>query len=519
MFDQQTGEEHAAGQDGNSSGQHSSSPGLASISQRPAPTIDDVPLPPQRDTSTTDVEFGYDDEDGFGSQAVEAIESKETPCSFITGVAGSGKSFTVKQRLLDDPGYAVLASTTGISAVNLNATTIHSLLGFFDLDSLKDAYLSGSAQRKLRQIREDGFKNVVLDEISMFSCDMLDVLYRVFEDVNQNLPRGEEPIGLVLTGDWCQLPPIAERKHTGRGAKPPTPWAFDAKCWPKFEQNTTRLTKVWRQTDPQFLAALNYARSGNGPQTAGIFKAAGVEFNAMVDSEFDGTTLVGKNEEVDRFNQLALDRVKGRLIGLPTRRWGKQRSEWKNIPERQIVIRENAYVMLLANKYNEYRELEYANGDCGHVKGIVLSEDRTQPPAVVVELVRNGREVLVSYIVRNVESKEKLPGEGETDTIPAKDDDGSYHEKPHYRAAAKKFVSGQIQYYPIRLAWASTIHKSQGLSLDRCQIDFKSWMLGMPAMAYVALSRCRTMQGLRIVGIPEAVANKCKIDERVRRWL
>lgn len=440
----------------------------------------------------------------------------ETPCSFLTGAAGVGKSFLILSRIKEDPRYAVLSSTTGISAINLNATTIHSLLGFFDTDSLRDAYLSGAAQRKLRRILSDGFKNVVIDEISMCSHNTLDLLVRTFDDVNSNLAHGEHPIGLVVTGDACQLPAIPEGKKTGR-ARLPTPWFFDANCWPRFERNMTKLTKVWRQTDQQFLAALNYARSGNGPAAADLLAASGLRYETAVDMEFDGTTLMGKNDEVDRFNQIALDKVKGRLIGLPARRWGKQRGEWKNVPDRTI-IREGAYVMLLANKYDG-QDFLYANGDCGHVKGILPSVGNLIPPTIVIELVRNGREVGVEPIVRAVESRDKPDDMGDYATIPKKDDVGGYVAKPHYRGDAKRFVSGQLNYYPIRLAYASTIHRCQGLSLDRVQIDFRGWMLGGAAMGYTAMSRARTLQGLRLVGMKEVVAAKCKIDPRVIPWL
>lgn len=368
-------------------------------------------------------------------------------------------SYAVKKQLEDDPEFAVLCATTGISAINLNAITIHSLLGFFDTDSLRDAYLSGAAQRKLKKLVDESYKNVVIDEVSMLSKDSLDLLVRVFDDVNQNLAVTQKPIGLILTGDFMQLPPIADKRVApGSRVKAATPWAFDALSWHRFEAKTTRLTKIWRQTDQQFLDALNYARAGKGSEAAGILAASGVAFNSTVDLEFDGTTLVGKNDEVDRFNQIALDRVKGRLIGLPARRWGKQRNEWKNIPER-TVVREGAYVMLLSNRYNEFRELEYANGDCGHVKGIQPSQIPGEPPTIMVELVRNNKLVYVSSIVRNVESKDKPDDmSGEVD-IPSKDDLGKWIGKQHYRGAAKKYVAGQVEYFPIRLAYATTVHK------------------------------------------------------------
>lgn len=449
--------------------------------------------------------------------------SDETRCEFITGVAGSGKSYTIKQRLEADPAYAVLAASTGIAAINLNATTIHSLLGFFDTDSLRDAYLKGAAQRKLRQLVDDGFKNVVLDEISMIGKDTLDLIVRVFDDVNTNLGQGQKPIGMVASGDFMQLPPIADKPpgqygRAPRGQKVPPPWAFEGKTWHRFELNTMRLTKIWRQSDERFLAALNYARSGQGQQVAAILASAGVQFHTSVDMDFDGTTLVGKNDEVDRFNQIALDRVQGYDITLPARRWGIQRTEWKNIPDK-TALKKGAYVMILSNKYDG-GSLIYANGDCGHVVGVQPSDVPGVPPSLIVELVRTGSNVCVDPIVRGVEQSDKPADLTVEISLKASDPAcGQWLPKGHFRGDKKTYVSGQVQYWPVRLAYATTVHKCQGLSLDRVQIDCRSWMMANPAMLYVALSRCRTLEGLRIVGQPEVLAAKCNIDEKVRRWL
>ena len=83
----------------------------------------------------------------------------------------------------------------------------------------------------------------------------------------------------------------------------------------------------------------------------------------------------------------------------------------------------------------------------------------------------------------------------------------------------RRFVEGQCELWPVRLAYASTVHKSQGLSLDRCQIDIRDHFFGQPAMLYVALSRCRTMERLRVVGQRERFVRQCAVDERVRPWL
>lgn len=470
------------------------------------------------------VHFSYDDDslqDGEGKSA--EAEDRETPCSFITGPAGSGKTTLLRTRLEEDGNYAVLAATTGIAAVNLNATTIHSLLGFFDTASLKDAYLKGQAQRKLRQIIADGYKNVVVDEVSMLPKETLNLLVQVFDDVNANLPENRDPIGLILTGDFAQLPsipdkPIGETYATGGKRKPaiPIPWAFESPTWPRFVKNMTKLTKIWRQSDQRFLDILNAARNGDGVAAVNGLLRAGVKFENNIDTRFDGTTLVGKNDEVDRYNAMALHEVQGRTIGLPSRRWGKLRSEWKNIPE-QTVVKENAYVMILANRYAAPGLLEYANGDCGHVKGFDVKPGC--PPVVLVELVRNGQIVAVESIIRGVESSNKPDDFSLQLTVEPRDDMGAYIPKEHYRGKAQRFVSGQIQYFPIRLAYASTVNKAQGLTLDRVQIDFRPWMMKKPAMGYTSLSRCKTMEGLRLVGAPPDVATKFVIDPKIKQWL
>ena len=446
-----------------------------------------------------------------------AVADTETPCYLVTGCAGTGKSYLVRGRIDEDPTYAVLSASTGISAVNLSTTTIHSLLGFFDTDSLRDAYLQGSAQRKLRKIAQEGYRNIVVDEVSMISDATLDLLVRIFDDVNANLGAGQLPIGLVLTGDFAQLPPIADKPHGGGrqrgGAR--VPWAFEAANWHRFERNITHLTKVWRQSDQKFLAALNYARSGRGQESAGLLRSSGVQFHTALDIEFDGTTIVSQNTEVDRYNQIALDRVRGRLISLPSRRWGKQRGEWKNIPDRTIV-KEGAYVMLLANRKINERDFEFVNGDCGHVRSIQPSLGPGSSPKLVVELVRNGQEVYVDSLVRGVESKDKPEG---VSCDASADSKNQYLDRPHYNSESKRYVSGQVQYWPVRLAYATTVHKSQGVSLDRCQIDMRNWMMARPAMMYVSLSRCRTLEGLRLVGMPEVMSRNCKVDSKVTRWL
>ena len=450
-----------------------------------------------------------------------------TPCAFITGRAGSGKSTLLRERCLADPQYAILAASTGIAAINLGTVTIHSMLGFYDTDSLRDAYIKGQAQRRLAKLADEGYRNVVVDECSMVGKDVLDVLVRVFDDVNlRRAERSGRAIGLILCGDMAQLPAIPDRPagwHPTPGRRAPalpTPWCMDSVFWPRFDRNTTHLTKVWRQADPRFLAALDFARSGRGRDCLQVLQSAGQRFEDGVDMQFNGTTVVGKNDEVDRVNQIRLDRERGRLIQLPSRRWaagGRLRPEWKNVPERTI-LREGAYVMILANQYAD-GQMVYANGDCGWVRGIQASADRLTPPAVMVELVRTGEVVHVSSLVRDISFGDQPTWVGSEWDEQGKDEDGKFWAKPHKRKAKGRWVVGQLEYFPLRLAYASTAHKVQGLSLDRVQVDIRTWNFKTPGMVYVAFSRARKLEGLRVVGTPALLVDRCKVDPRVVRWL
>ena len=426
------------------------------------------------------------------------------PCEFICGVAGSGKTFQCREQAAADPSWGMICATTGISAINLGTVTLNSCLRYFDTDSLRDAYLNGSLVRRLRDLRES-HRRLVIDEVSMMDGDQLSLLVRGTLEANSFLsPTHAGPLGLTLVGDFAQLPPVKAR------------WAFESDEWHRFEVATTRLTKVWRQNAGPFLDALNKCRSGDGEGSAEILSAEGLEWHTSLDIAFDGTTIVPKNDAVSRYNAEALSRVHGESFTIRSDRWGKQRGEWNQnrrtmewgIPP-TVALKVGAYVMLLANKYDEDRNLVFANGDCGHVVDY-------QSAVVHVRLVRTGEVVSVSPIVRAVGVKDKPEGWARQSGGIGH---GEYLPRPHWHPDRKMFVEGQVRYYPLRLAYASSVHKSQGLSLDRCQIDIRDRFFAAPAMEYVALSRCRTLGGLRIVGQRERYVRNCTIDERVRPWL
>jgi ATP-dependent DNA helicase PIF1 len=443
-----------------------------------------------------------DDEAGEQTQdALSEVPADEqgaagssVPCEFICGVAGSGKTYSIRERIHADPSWGLLCATTGIAAINLGTVTLNSTLKFFDTDSLRDAYLNGSLVRRLRDIRED-HRRLVIDEVSMMDGDQLGILVRALLEVNTfRSATDAPPLGLTLVGDFAQLPPVKAR------------WAFESDEWHRFDgPATTRLTKVWRQGLGPFLDALNLARAGDGAASAEVLSTSGLEWHSSLAIEFDGTTIVPRNDQVDRYNGMALDRLPAPTFTLSNRRWGKQRGEWKQVPDR-VTLKSGAYVMLLANSYDDEGRMQYANGDCGHV-------EEHGPRFLRVRLLRNDVVVDVEQVTRDCGRKDKP--EGWDRTI----GHGEWLARPHWMPDKRRFVEGQVEFWPVRLAYASTVHKSQGLSLDRAQIDIRDHFFAQPAMAYVALSRCRTLEGLRIVGQRERYVKQCNIDERVRPWL
>lgn len=426
------------------------------------------------------------------------------PCEFICGVAGSGKTFNQVRAVAEDPSYGVLSATTGIASVNLGAITIHSLLKYSNTVVLRDHYLSGALQRTIHPLAKL-YRRLIIDEISMSDGEQLDLWYRGVEEANRYVDV-PSPMGITLVGDFAQLPPVKAR------------WAFEASCWERFAERTTRLTKVWRQDGGRFLDALNLTRRGEGGAAVEVLSAAGAVFNSALDTEFDGTTILPKNEQVGKYNQMALDRVPGKVFKVASRRWGRQRPEWgQNLRTKEwgippeVELKRGAYVMLLAN----HPDFSYVNGDCGYI-----SEYNREDECILIELVRTGQEIILAPLVRGVEHSEKpLDWPSTAPRIPASEDDGCWHPRPHYRTRVKRYVTGQVEYWPLRLAYATTVHKSQSLTLDRVQVDFRNHFFSQPAMLYVALSRCRTLQGLRLVGQRDTFAKHCTFDERIREWL
>lgn len=418
---------------------------------------------------------------------------------YVAGPAGTGKTWQAKAWAAGNPEGVILAATTGIAAVNLGeGTTINALLRYYNTASLIEAYTGGWLEGQFKRLRNAGLQRVVLDEVSMLSGDQLTILCRALDNVNAD--RGEAPeLGLVLVGDFAQLAPVKE------------PFAFESPEWERFAKATYRLTTIRRQADQAFVEALQAIRRGDVDQALAYF---GPRMDSTTDPHFDGTTILAKNDAVDKYNQLRLDKVPGQGLTFPSSRWGKIRSEWGAAPKpvrewgipETLQLKVGALVMVLANRNlaapGAPPEYLYVNGDLGVVEGI-------DKGAATVVLQRNGERVAVVPVLRD----NVIPLEpGRRKTLKAEG-------HPERVINGKYEAVGGICYTPLRLAYASTVHKSQGLSLDRVQVNVRDHFFSQGGMVYVALSRARTVEGLRLVGTPEGLRARIKTDPKVIPWL
>jgi ATP-dependent DNA helicase PIF1 len=423
----------------------------------------------------------------------------------LLGAAGSGKTFETKAWAERQRGI-LMAATTGVAAVNLGGETVNAVLGFFDTQSLQESYINGSLTARLGRLWRAGVRRLVIDEVSMLAGDQLTYLTRAVEELNGRgyvLQKWKDDdnspppaMGLTLVGDFCQLSPV-------RAA-----YAFESPEWARYASNVITLTEIRRQADPDFIRMLRAARAGHGHTVAEYFQSRNA-IHAETDDHFDGATVLARNDSVDRFNELRLGRLPGAVVTFPSCRWGKQRSEWGaldkpkhtwGIPE-VLTLKVGALVMVLNNQRDENRRLTCVNGDLGE---IVDSQDGS----AFVALQRTGEVVEVLPVTRQV----RVPADATRRAELRKEG----HEE---RIDGKWEIVGEITYQPLRIAYASTVHKSQGLSLDRVQVNIRDHFFRTAGMLYVALSRARTAGGLRVVGSPQGLIDRCTADPRLREWL
>lgn len=387
---------------------------------------------------------------------------------FLTGKAGTGKTTFLKYISQSTLKRFVILAPTGVAAINAGGSTIHS---FFqlplcpylpDVPELITEYQMPDKYRSLKKERQKIIRTLdllIIDEISMVRADLLDAVDATLRRYRHNdLPFGG--VQLLMIGDAQQLSPVVKEHERPYMEKVyPSPYFFYSKALQKLNYVTIELQKVYRQKDADFLELLNAVRENRVSQS--ILNALNSRLHAYKD---DGQIirLTTHNAQSDSVNTQKLDELPGKLQMFEADIEG-------DFPEniypadKVLSLKEGAQVMFIRND----SEGEYYNGKLGKVISI------NQNGVVEVECADSGLPVWVSPV--EWENIQYALGE-EGEIVPS--------------------VVGKFRQLPLRVAWAITIHKSQGLTFDKVIIDASAaFAFGQ---VYVALSRCRSLDGISL---------------------
>ncbi len=379
---------------------------------------------------------------------------------FVTGRAGTGKSTLLQLFRKTTKKKVVVLAPTGIAALNVGGQTIHSFFGF------PARLLSGADIKKRRKGKV--YKNIevlIIDEISMVRADVLDAI-DLFLRKNRNNGKPFGGVQMVFFGDLFQLPPVVatEEEKYLFSTFYESPYFFSAKVFERgFTMDMIELQNTYRQKSRYFLRLLDAVRTNQ------VDYEDLEDLNERVDPRFKGSdyfiTLSARNAGVDFINRKELEQLEGPEFRYISKINGDFNP--KLYPTDAILrLRKDAQVMFIKND----PQLQFVNGSIGKVvelndDSIKVALEDDEGNAKMIEVER-----MVWDIIRYKVS-EKDNSKIESETI------------------------GSFEQYPLRLAWAITIHKSQGKTFDKVMIE-----LGQGAFehgqTYVALSRCRTLEGI-----------------------
>ena len=402
---------------------------------------------------------------------------------FVTGKAGTGKSTLLEYFRQITSKRVVVLAPTGVAALNVNGETIHSFFKFgpdITIDKVG----------KVRGVDARVYKNldaIVIDEISMVRADLMDCI-DAFMRING--PHPSQPFGgvqLIMIGDLYQLPPVvtSREKRLFRDFYK-SEYFFDAKVFENVDFELVELKKVYRQSDPLFIEILNQIRNNTvTDDTLDIINSrVGVE---LPETEGYRVYLTTTNKMAQQINQENLSRLRGRTYRFTAEIEGE--FDERSYPtDFELVLKKGAQVMMLNN--DQYGR--WVNGSIG-----------------IVRRIRRDKDIGVKVV------EVEFPDGRIEDVLPHTWDLFHYYYNEDEGKIETETI-GTFTQYPMKLAWAITIHKSQGKTFDQVVIDIGRGTFAHGQL-YVALSRCRTLEGISLV---RPIARKhIFMDWRIVRFL
>lgn len=392
---------------------------------------------------------------------------------FLTGKAGTGKSTFLHYIAQTTKKKYVILAPTGIAAINVGGATLHSFfkLPFHPLLPNDRRYSTQQLRNtlkynseKIKLIRE--LELIIIDEISMVRADIIDFIDKILRVYSHNMriPFGGKQ--LLLVGDVYQLEPVL-KEEDWQLLQPyyPSKFFFDAHVFRSFQLVCIELQKVYRQRDDKFISILDHIRTSTITNTDLSLLNQQVGQHQPMDAHQLSITLSTRRDTVDYINSLHLSKLPGDATILH----GSIEGEYpeNNLPTPiELEVKTGAQILFIKND----REKRWVNGTLGTIIGIGDEED-----GKIYVRTEQGEDVDVEQEVWNNVRY-------------------TYNQKEQ---KVEEEILGSFQQFPLRLAWAITIHKSQGLTFNQVKIDLSGGVFA-GGQTYVALSRCRSLKGIAL---------------------